>query len=161
MTSDFSLTLCNTYGEIQSNSSGLRLKDVSNQTKHRTFTEEIDVNVDLTWCLEVNGCYTRVYCTYITSDKLLQPWDLCLRHQCCTQKLWPSRTRGYFLHHVGLTDVTYVMFSFPEPNQWFCWLNHDNKGRMDDARGRLTIFKRQIFVSLLTSVSSKPFKTCW
>ena len=50
-------------------------------------------------------------------------------------------------------DVTYVMFSSPEPNQWFCWLNHDNEGRMDDVKGHMTELKRQIFVSRLNSES--------
>lgn len=41
--------------------------------------------------------------TYITSEELLQTWDLDLWQWCCTAKLWgvPDGTKRKFLHNVA------------------------------------------------------------
>ena len=58
---------------------------------------------------------TSQRCTYITSDRLLQIWDLCLRQRSCTQKLWgaPNHIKCWFLHNAALSnflfEYTFIM----------------------------------------------------
>ena len=47
-----------------------------------------------------------VVSTYVTTDNLLQTWDLYLWQWCCNQKLWgaPNHTKCQFLHNVALKE---------------------------------------------------------